>query len=304
MIPPKVAVLLPVFNSELYLSQAIQSILDQEFTDFEVIAIDDGSTDGSLAILEAARRRDSRVRVISRPNAGLVATLNEMLELAGSPYLARMDADDIASHERFHLQVAELDADPELVAVGTGVRLIDSDGLPLLSISVPLAHLEIDAWMSEARSGIAICHPSVMIRREALLKVSGYRQDYWPAEDADLFLRLAEVGKLSNLERVLMSYRVHSSSISRLNTRRQRDALYLAAGDAARRRGKNAPQHNLSQSIQHADESISEVHRKFAWWALQSGFPHTARKHALAAFRREPFSLKSLRALYCSLRGR
>src|SRR5579871_2870885 len=104
--PPAVSVLLPVYNGERFLAAAVRSVLEQTFSDFELIAIDDGSTDGSRAILEDFARRDARVRVISRPNSGIVGALNDALAQARGEFAARMDADDLCLSGRFAAQVA------------------------------------------------------------------------------------------------------------------------------------------------------------------------------------------------------
>ena len=122
---PRVSVALPVHNCERYVAEAIESILAQTFTDFEFLIVDDGSTDGTLPILNRFAARDSRIRVISRPNTGIVGALNEMLGLARADLVARMDADDVALPVRFERQVRYLDEHPECVMVGSRVTIID-----------------------------------------------------------------------------------------------------------------------------------------------------------------------------------
>ena len=125
---PRVSVALPVHNCERYVAEAIESILAQTFTDFEFLIVDDGSTDGTLPILNRFAARDSRIRVISRPNTGIVGALNEILGLARADLVARMDADDVALPVRFERQVRYLDEHPECVMVGSRVTIIDPDG--------------------------------------------------------------------------------------------------------------------------------------------------------------------------------
>jgi glycosyltransferase involved in cell wall biosynthesis len=123
---PRVTVLLPVHDAERYLAEAVESILAQSFGDFELLAIDDGSRDGSAAILDAYARRDARVRVVRRPHEGLIATLNEGLALARGELVARMDADDVALPQRLERQAERLDRDPGLLCIGGAFEVIDA----------------------------------------------------------------------------------------------------------------------------------------------------------------------------------
>ena len=129
---PAISVLLPVYNAERYLGLAVESVLNQTFDDFELLAFDDGSSYQSLSILREFAAKDSRVRVSSRENRGpLVVALNEMIAIARGPYLARMDADDICRSQRFEKQVAYLEAHPECVMVGSKCLAIDPEGMPI-----------------------------------------------------------------------------------------------------------------------------------------------------------------------------
>lgn len=196
---PTISVLLPVYNSGRYIGAAIESVLAQTFDDFELFALDGGSTDKTLSILRKFETKDRRIRVISRENLALVPSLNEMIALAQGRYLARMDGDDICRPQRFEKQVAYLDTHSECVAVGSRSLFIDPQGMPICEHLNELTHDEIDAAHMSGRVGSRICHPSVMMRREAVLQVGLYDEVYRYAEDMDLFLRLAEIGKLANL---------------------------------------------------------------------------------------------------------
>src|SRR5580700_3628902 len=125
---PVVSVLMPVFNAQKYLALAVESVLDQTFREFELIAVDDGSSDGSSGILEEFARQDTRVRVISRPNTGIVGALNDALAVARGELLARMDSDDVCLPGRFEAQVKYMREHPEVVLAGTQVMVIDEDG--------------------------------------------------------------------------------------------------------------------------------------------------------------------------------
>lgn len=232
---PKVSVLLPVYNAGCYLDAAVSSILEQSFTDLELLAIDDGSTDGSCDVLCEHARRDSRVRVISRENRGLVATLQELIELASGELLARMDADDIALPHRFEHQVRFFEAHPRVVCIGGGVILIDEQGRELHHPPPVLGDAHVQRSALEGR--MPICHPAAMFRAHAVARVGGYRSEAYPSEDLDLWLRLGEVGQLDNVPQTILRYRVHSSSVSVQQSEAQIAKMREACENAWRRRG-------------------------------------------------------------------
>jgi glycosyltransferase involved in cell wall biosynthesis len=297
---PTISVLLPVYNSERYVRWAVQSILIQTFADFELLVIDDGSTDRSLSILRELAANDGRMRVESRENKGIVATLNELIRLARGSYLARMDSDDISRPERFEKQLAYLAAHPECVAVGTGILWVDPEGMPIFDLVNELAHDRIDAGHMSGIGG-GIWHPSVMMRKEAVLRIGAYRAEYQLAEDMDLFLRLAEVGKLANLREILLEYRQHVASLGYIFQEKQYDAARRVVQAAHLRRGMDCAADLAGKGIR--VEAPADTHRKWAWWALSAGNIATARKHALKAFAARPLKAENLRVLACAIRG-
>jgi len=297
---PTVSVHMPVYNAERYLAEAVESVLGQTFPHFEFIIIDDGSTDGSGAILERFARRDPRIRLTRRENRGITPTRNEALQQARGDYFAVMDADDIACAERFARQVTYFEAHPECVALGTRVLLIDADGAPVREMSELTSHAEIDGEHIAGHGG-AITHPSAMMRRAALVEIGGYREAFQTAEDLDVFLRLAECGAVANLPDVLLHYRQHVASTC--HTRRQRVVEDNRAVVAEARQRRNLPPVEAGNGSLPADDSVSAHHRKWAWWALAAGHVATARKHAWRAVRTAPFSSESWRAWVCALRG-
>ena len=195
---PAVSVVMPVYNAQRYLAEAVDSILAQTWRDFEFVIVDDGSTDRSPKLLERYAVRDSRIKLIRRPNTGIVGALNDGLAAASGELVARMDADDVALPERFEKQVAYLAEHPEVVALGSRVTGVDPYGCVLFHSEHKLAHEEIDAGLLRG-VGWAIVHPAAMLRREAVAKVGGYRKEFQWVEDLDLFLRLGEAGRLANL---------------------------------------------------------------------------------------------------------
>ena len=301
---PKISVIMPVYNAERYVAEAIKSILDQTFSNFEFIIIDDGSTDKSTAIIEKYAIADSRIRVLRQGNQGVAKAINNGFQEAGGEFLARMDADDIAYPERFTKQIAFLRKNTECVAVGCRTLLIDPEGLEigLFMQQQAKTHGEIDLAHMKGRGG-AITHPSVIFRSEALRRIGGYREVMEPAEDLDLFLRLAEIGRLANLEEVLLKYRMHLQSTGSKRRLEQEQKVRLAIREARQRRGlPTVPEENKGPAERNS--SASELHCMWAWWALNSGNIATARKHAFIGFFRNPFCWDAVKAFLCSLRGR
>lgn len=222
---PELSVLLPVYNAAPFVEQAVRSIIEQSFANFECIIINDGSTDGSGVILERLAAVDSRIHLIQRENRGLVATLNQALELASAPLVARMDADDIALPRRLELQATKMGQEPDITVLGSAIRYIDSTGKQGRVVSYPQGNTGI---VEALRWGSAFAHPAVMFRRDAVLKAGGYRKAFTHCEDYDLWLRLAHAGRLENLPDVLLLYRIHANNISSVQAVEQRRVSLLA----------------------------------------------------------------------------
>jgi glycosyltransferase involved in cell wall biosynthesis len=294
---PAVSVIIPVYNTDRFVAQTIESVLTQTFGDFELIAIDDGSTDRSREILDEFAKRDPRVRVVSRANKGLVETLNEGLSLARGPLVARMDADDLCDPRRIELQVRSLTDDPRLVAVGCSAAAIDEEGNVLGDYSTPATHEEIE--VSHLKGHSAIHHPSVMFRTDVVRRLGGYR-DLVPCEDFDLWLRLGEVGRLANLPEKLITKRLFPGSIvARTLDKRQRvlTQILREAWDRRKLPGDPPP---APQPI--ADRAA--LFRQWGWMALKGGHVRTSRRYAFKALATQPFRTESWRLVACSLRGR
>jgi glycosyltransferase involved in cell wall biosynthesis len=298
--PPQISVIMSVYNGSRYLNESIASILSQTFTDWEFIIINDGSTDNSESIVQGWQKQDERIKLISRSNKGLTISLNQGLSYAQGEYIARMDADDIALPDRFAKQVAFLDENPDHVAVGCRMLVIDPEGMPIFTCSTLTTHEEIDAAYMAGQAGI-IGHPAVMMRRSTLQSIGGYREKFTYAQDRDLFLRLAEVGKLANLPDTLMKFRLYPTSVGHSRRSEQKQCANLATIEAHQRRGLEPP--ILSDSSREPPKSISDLHRQWTWWALRSGNLATARKHAILALARQPLAVESWKVFACALRG-
>lgn len=204
---PKVSVLMPVFNAEPYLAEAVESILAQSFIDFELIIVNDGSTDGTPALLEQFATRNSRIRVIDNGNnLGIVSSLNRGLDACRGAYVARMDADDIAVLDRLAKQVAVMDAKPDIVALGGALEYIDSAGRDL-------GVVRQSGTAKSTLSQTPILHPTAMIRRSSLVENHiNYEERYRYAEDYFLWMQLSRLGRIEAIDDVVLRYRVSSGA--------------------------------------------------------------------------------------------
>ena len=168
---PRISVLMPVYQAERYLEEAVESILAQSFDNFELLALDDGSTDASPDILEALARRDDRIRVRRTEHAGLVSQLNQGLAEARGEFIARMDADDVSHPARFERQLAYLDAHPDCVAVGTGTDEVDPERRIIRTFDIRTTHEEIESRLMQGDGG-ALIHASALYRTDEIGRAS------------------------------------------------------------------------------------------------------------------------------------
>jgi glycosyltransferase involved in cell wall biosynthesis len=298
---PVVTVLLPVFNGEKYVRDAVQSILNQTLPELMLIVIDDGSTDKTAAILAQLAKADSRLRVISRPNTGYVTALNEGLALVTTPLVARMDADDISLPDRLAKQVGYMADHPDVVLLGAHVAQIDPAGRVIGPMKdVAFGHETITHAL--LRRGWPIVHPAVVMRTESVRQIGGYNPALCPNEDHDLFLRLGELGRLENLPDMLLHYRKHPGSESTLKQNKSVELITRIIVDACRRRGIPVPPEAAGTAT--PPTPIADQHRSWAWHAIKHRNVATARHYALSTLRRRPWSLDSWRLTYCAVRGR
>jgi glycosyltransferase involved in cell wall biosynthesis len=211
---PLITVLLPVKNGMPFLSEAVASILQQTYRDFELLIIDDGSTDETTSYLKSLR--DPRLRIRrNEQSQGVARCLNQGLALAATPFIARQDADDISEPERLGRQLAYLTDHPECAVLGTQGWMVDEAGNKLQPFPWrPTGEAEMAAALRVASPFI---HGSVLLRREAVKEVGGYREEIRYAEDFDLWLRLANKYKLANLPDSLYRYRVHGGQVCTAN---------------------------------------------------------------------------------------
>ena len=224
---PLVSFLLPARDAEATLPAALGSLLAQDLASHEVLAVDDGSSDGTGAVLGAFAARDARVRVISQPPLGIVAALNRAAREARGALLARMDADDVARPGRLSAQIALLEADPRVVLCGGDVEIIGQD--------VRSGRREYAAWINSHHTHdeidralfieCPVAHPAFLMRRAAFDAVGGYR-DFDGPEDHDLVLRLwAAGGRMANAREVVLEWRESPGRLSRVDSRYRAEAF-------------------------------------------------------------------------------
>ena len=206
---PKISVLMSAYNSEQYIAEAIESILNQTFSDFEFIIINDGSTDDTSAIIKGFENKDKRIRFIdNKVNQGISAVANFGLSIACGEYIARMDSDDISHPERFEKQVAYMDSHPECGVLSASYHMFgDVDHITVHPEYVGALDLLV---------GCYVANPVAMIRKSVMDKYNFvYDKNYICAEDYDLWARMVRVTEIHNLPDVLLEYRWHKTNISK-----------------------------------------------------------------------------------------
>lgn len=211
MIAPRVSVIMPAFNAELYIEETINSILTQTFHDFEFLIYDDCSSDRTYEIIKSFS--DRRIRLFRNEfNIGYVKTLNKLIELASGEYIARQDNDDISLSTRLQEQISFLDENPKVGLCGSNVEVF---GKMNIISSMPLSDEEIRAYMIINNP---ICHPTVMFRKSIFEEfgISDYDESLCPAEDYNMWFEISKNTRLANLSNVLLKYRWHNENVSQL----------------------------------------------------------------------------------------
>jgi glycosyltransferase involved in cell wall biosynthesis len=306
--PPAVSVCMPVYNTAPYLAQAVESILRQDLADFELLIVNDGSTDGSLSVLEKLAVTDQRIRLVSRANKGLIATRNELLEMARGEFVAWADSDDVSRPARLSKSIAAFAADAELVCVGSAWQIIDPEGMPICEVSFPADHAAIVERMQT--TDIALNFPTVMMRRAAATAVGGFREPFKIGEDYDLCLRLSERGHVANLPDVLVDYRQHLAST--VNARRWQASGYSRLANTLAKERRETGSDRLQRGevalpefdpAPTAKQNSCEAWQRWTWQALGAGNVATARKYARLVLRHKPLEFWSWRLAYCAWRG-
>lgn len=303
---PKVSVLMSVLNGERYLSEAVDSILNQTFTDFEFIVIDDGSTDTTPDILAEYAHRDHRMVIIqNKQNIGLTRSLNKGLALARGEYIARQDADDISLPHRLQLQASFLDHHPETVLISSNYEIIDEGGCQI-KITQKLTDPILVTWGLLFANYVG-GHGVVMFRRAPVINLGGYAEEYRYAQDYQLWSRLVGVGSITILPEVLLRWRSHKQSISTEQSPAQTGfALTVAQGNLKQLTGiqfdlgEVAALWHLWSGLPLANRNINLLHRHLNL-IYQAFLAHSAEQgHNPEVLSRQLRSLISRQLLYCA----
>lgn len=302
---PDVSVLMAAYNTESFIEDAVRSIFNQSLESFELIVIDDGSSDRTHEILSDLSHEDSRLSVYSRPNRGIVATRNELLSYANAELLAWADSDDISEPERLKKQTEYFEVYPDLVSLGCSVLDIDTNGRPISIVTFP-GLLDIDKHLHSPVTDSPFC--ASMMRTQVVRDLGGFREPFPIGEDFDLFLRLIEVGEVRNLKDVLCRYRQHPKSISSTS---QLGSDWMAffelihgfamerrrTGKDPIQRGESVEPVEISSRPSNLDSSGAIQYAQWARQAKTHGFLSSAIVFAFSAVFRSPLSAIGWRSL-------
>ncbi len=238
---PEFSIIVAVYNSERFLAETLRSFQDQTLKNFEVVMVNDGSTDGSASIAERFCLEDARFRLFSTPNQGIAATRNLALQHARAPWIAVCDSDDTWEPNKLQRQAEtiwhwENTGTEPIVAVGTAGDLINGLGRFITAVTLhPRPWPEL--LENETRMlDLNMINSSVVFRRDASLALGGYRAEYSPAEDLDLWVRLSERGAVINLQEPLTHYRMHDTNVSGSRYVQMISSARHVRADSARRR--------------------------------------------------------------------
>jgi len=211
---PLVSIVMPVYNAEKYLTEAIISTLNQTYENIELIAVNDGSKDDSEAILKHFAKQDKRLRIISQENTGIVGALNNGIATARGELIARLDADDVNFLTRIEKQVGAFNQNPHAVLVATGFEVIDEDSEYMYREILPTRDEDIKRMMFLYNP---IAHGSVMFKKDAFVQAGGYSNSCGPTEDYELWTRLSQMGEFLGLEAILYRWRQNRNGITFTN---------------------------------------------------------------------------------------
>ena len=302
---PRVSVVLTVYNREKYLSEAIDSILNQSFKDFELIIANDGSSDNSLQIAQSYTKLDSRIVLLDKPHTNCAIIRNHALKITRGYYTAIMDSDDASTPDRLEKQVTFLDSNPDHVAVGSWLHRMDPNGNSLGIKMLPTDHSTIDNLHITGNAG-AIAHGPLLYRTQSLRDIGGYTQRPY-AIDYDLLLKLGEQGKIANIPEPLYLWRHHLKSCSYAKSVEQSECAHQSWLDACHRRGLSIDPtiNNNFKNITVNKKRNSKADDLKIWssYARNYGQLSVARKHAIHALAYSPFNIDSWRIFKWALTG-
>lgn len=307
----QVSILMPAFNVERYIAEAVESVLSQTHKNFEFVIIDDGSTDGTLSIVKSYAQKDKRISLVSHPNMGMGESLNQALDLVNNEWIVRMDADDIMLPNRIERQTAFVKENPDIAVAGTLVYYVDENGRvfgesprPRLTSSARVEEFvrcnklkgksDLEALPTVGFPHFMVYHPSVIMRRSVVKEVGGYRPEFWPAEDFDLWNRIVERGYTVLIQpEYLLKYRRHGSSGSIERIRQTLLKLDWIETCVRRRR---------SGQLELSWEKFLEVRKRAPLWKLLNQERKDFAK-VLYSTARSGFSRRKYRSLVFTLMG-
>jgi len=277
---PKISVLMPVYNGEKYLKEAIESVLHQTFSDFEFLILDDGSTDKSAEIIQSYA--DSRIVFLqNEKNLGIVKTLNHGLDAARGEFVARMDADDVSLSERLKTQLQFLEAHGEFVLCGSAVEVVDEKS-DILRTYVPFLD---DATL---RMALALhnnfTHGAVMMRKDAVMQVGKYSEQAYLVEDYDLWIRLSRVGKICNLPQILYQWQENPLGECSRNAAKQKKAAQKIANEYWNSFGQAGPASPAKWKNNEGENFSNVTKKRMAELCLGFANGYLERKDRRAAF--------------------
>lgn len=262
--PPLVSIVTPVYNAEDYLAETIESVLAQSFTGYELLLLDDGSTDKSIEIAERYAAQDDRIKSIRLDHGGVVPAMNRGIEVARGPWIARIDADDLAAPDRLEKQLEAARRMPEVAVIGTYSYIIGESGKIVGQHQFGPTSIEEFHELRETEP-IYLIDSSVMYRRDVALEVGGYREESLPAEDLDMWTRIADDHSIIVVPEPLTYYRIHGNSISTTKFVSQLEATRRVRLNMFRRRS-GLPELSSDEfaEIERNDPALKRIRRYLA----------------------------------------
>ena len=289
----EITVLMPVYNGDKYLAEAIESILNQTYSDFEFLIINDGSTDKSEDIILSYN--DSRIKLINKENGGVSKALNTGLEHARGKYIVRMDADDISHPDRILKQYEFIKSNPDYILIGSNANYIEENGDFIFHYSAPeYEHNKIEKMV---RRYCPFIHSSVIYQKDIVLEIGGYSESAYAFEDHFLWSKIIKKGKTGNLRDTLVDVRLNVGSVS--IDFKDYDKKYLETKEKVLSLGKITVSDAdiLQNSFKKIDKKLKELsyHRLLAKKYLWNNYkPKKSRQNLYIVFKQEPFNFTNV----------
>lgn len=290
---PLVTVVMSVRDAGSKLESTLYSVLHQERINLEFIIVDDGSTDETSVLLDSIRRKDSRVRLISREGRGLTKSLVEACKIANGEFIARQDALDISLPQRLYMQATSLVKEPSASMCSTHVRFVTTEGVT--------AFMSCPSKSQISNNFVGVIHGSVMLRKKSYRKVGGYRSEFYYAQDVDLWSRLVEVGDHIIVPEILYESSITPGSIS--GSRKKEQTKFhklIVSATKARRRGmdekkwlEKAANYSIKCELRSNDKGDSASGAYFIGACLANKEPVLAKQYLQMAINTDPFYVKA-----------